>query len=344
MVASGNVGIAFALVIGAGLSTTLGACAAFTAKLASPLMLAVGLGLSAGVMLYVSFVEIFMAKGVPALQEGGWGEDGGYRNGTLLLFGGMIITGILDLLVHMVSKYAGKNDTIDANTVPEVGGQKSGDSSPQNKSTTDIEAGKLPAESEGTISPVPASDDHDQPVHLAHTPDDMPAEAAKTIDTYVTNDHHRFGLQKMGLLTALAIGIHNLPEGLATFIAALADPLNGVAIAVAIALHNIPEGVCVAMPVYYATGSRWKGFWWATLSGISEPIGGLLGYAVLYGGRMSDIAYGVLFCVVAGMMVYISVMELIPTALKYDQNNKVTSISIVSGMIIMAASLLMFTI
>ena len=140
-------------------------------------------------------------------------------------------------------------------------------------------------------------------MHLTHTPDDMPAEAAKAVDTYVTNDHHRFGLQKMGLLTALAIGIHNLPEGLATFIAALSDPLNGLAIAVAIALHNIPEGVCVAMPVYYATGSRWKGFWWAFLSGVSEPIGGLLGYAVLYGNRMSDLAYGLLFCLVGGMMV-----------------------------------------
>jgi zinc transporter, ZIP family len=107
----------------------------------------------------------------------------------------------------------------------------------------------------------------------------------------------------MGLLTAIAIGIHNLPEGLATFVAALADPLNGVAIAVAIALHNIPEGVCVAMPVYYATGSRTKGFLWAFLSGLSEPIGGLLGYLVLYGNRMSDLAYGILFCVVAGMMV-----------------------------------------
>ena len=143
----------------------------------------------------------------------------------------------------------------------------------------------------------------DAPVHLAHTPDDIDQDAAKTIDAYVTADHHRFGLQKMGVLTALAIGIHNLPEGLATFIAALSDPLNGLAIAVAIALHNIPEGVCVAMPVYYATGSRWKGFLWAFLSGVSEPIGGLLGYAVLYGNRMSDLAYGILFCIVGGMMV-----------------------------------------
>ena len=117
----------------------------------------------------------------------------------------------------------------------------------------------------------------------------------------------------MGLLTALAIGIHNLPEGLATFIAALADPLNGVAIAVAIALHNIPEGVCVAMPVYYATGSRWKGFWWAFLSGLSEPIGGLLGFAVLYGNRMSDLAFGLLFCLVGGMMVRLFLLPCEPT-------------------------------
>jgi ZIP Zinc transporter len=143
----------------------------------------------------------------------------------------------------------------------------------------------------------------DGEVRLANRPAEMPAAAADTVDAYVTNDHHRFGLQKMGLMTALAIGIHNLPEGLATFVAALADPLSGVAIAVAIALHNIPEGVCVAMPVYYATGSRAKGFLWAFLSGVSEPIGGLLGYLVLYGNRMSDLAYGILFCVVAGMMV-----------------------------------------
>lgn len=143
----------------------------------------------------------------------------------------------------------------------------------------------------------------DGEVHLAHRPADMPTEAAEIVDEYITNDHHRFGLQKMGLMTALAIGIHNLPEGLATFVAALADPLNGVAIAVAIALHNIPEGVCVAMPVYYATGSRKKGFLWAFISGLSEPVGGLLGYLVLYGNRMSDLAYGILFCVVAGMMV-----------------------------------------
>ena len=77
----------------------------------------------------------------------------------------------------------------------------------------------------------------------------------------------------MGALTGLAVGLHNLPEGLATFVATLSSPSLGVALAIAIALHNIPEGVCVAMPVYYATGSRFKGFLWAFLSGVSEPLG-----------------------------------------------------------------------
>ena len=80
-------------------------------------------------------------------------------------------------------------------------------------------------------------------------------------------------LHRMGVLTGLAIGLHNFPEGLATFVATLSDPSLGIALAIAIAFHNIPEGVCVSLPVYYATGSKWKGFMWAFLSGISEPIG-----------------------------------------------------------------------
>ena len=80
-------------------------------------------------------------------------------------------------------------------------------------------------------------------------------------------------LKNMGAMTALAIALHNFPEGLATFVAALADMKLGLALAVAVAVHNIPEGACVAMPVYYATGSRWKGFWWSFVSGVSEPIG-----------------------------------------------------------------------
>lgn len=122
----------------------------------------------------------------------------------------------------------------------------------------------------------------------------------------------RRALTKMSLLTGLAIAIHNFPEGLATFVATLADSSVGISVAIAIALHNIPEGICVAMPVYYATGSRWKGFLWAFLSGLSEPIGALIGWAIL-ADRMDDTAYGVIFGMVGGMMVFIALRELLPT-------------------------------
>lgn len=148
-------------------------------------------------------------------------------------------------------------------------------------------------------------------------------------------------LVRMGVLTAVAIGIHNFPEGLATFVAALSDPSVGFALAVAIAIHNIPEGLCVAIPVYYATGNRWKAFGWALLSGISEPIGAGLGWLVLKD-IMSELVYGILFGVVAGMMVNITIHELIPTAVRYDPADKVTTNSIIAGMAIMALSLTLF--
>merc|ERR1719277_244959 len=113
----------------------------------------------------------------------------------------------------------------------------------------------------------------------------------------------------MGLNTAAAIAIHNFPEGLATFVATLAEPAVGVTLAIAIGIHNIPEGLCVALPIYYATGSRIKGFLWALLSGISEPIGALIGYAIIKstGNDLNQVVYGILFGVVAGMMVMIVV-------------------------------------
>merc|ERR1711934_1111658 len=149
------------------------------------------------------------------------------------------------------------------------------------------------------------------------------------------------GLMKMGLKTALAIGLHNFPEGLATFIATLDDPSVGVSLAIAIAIHNIPEGICVAMPVYKATGSECKGFFWAFISGISEPIGAGLGWIVLYN-TMDDHVYGALFGAVGGMMIHISVKELLPTALKYANDEWTVPNACCVGFAIMAISLVLF--
>ena len=151
---------------------------------------------------------------------------------------------------------------------------------------------------------------------------------------------------RMGLFTALAIGIHNFPEGLATFLAALEDPSLGVAIAVAIALHNIPEGISVSVPIFYATGNRRKAFLYSALSGVAEPIGAGIGYLAIrffFGGSTGVIPseiMGILFGGVAGIMVYISLDELLPTSRAYGKGHD-SLYGLVAGMLVMALSLLL---
>lgn len=146
-------------------------------------------------------------------------------------------------------------------------------------------------------------------------------------------------LMRMGKVTALAIGIHNFPEGFATFMAATTDPILGLSVAVAVALHNLPEGIAVSVPVFFATGSRKKAFWYSFLSGVSEPVGALLGFALLRP-FMSDTAFGLTFGAVAGIMVFISLDELLPTAREYGESH-LSVYGLIGGMAAMALSLLL---
>jgi ZIP family zinc transporter len=147
-------------------------------------------------------------------------------------------------------------------------------------------------------------------------------------------------LLRMGLITALAIGLHNFPEGLATFMSALEDPMLGWSIAVAVGLHNIPEGIAVSVPVYFATGSRARAFWLSMLSGLSEPVGAGLGFLVLRP-FFSPTVFGLVFGAVGGIMVFISMDELLPTAREYSRGH--TSLyGMIAGMMLMALSLLFF--
>ena len=148
-------------------------------------------------------------------------------------------------------------------------------------------------------------------------------------------------LIKMSLITALAIALHNFPEGLATFVAALADPSLGFSIAIAIAIHNVPEGISVSMPIYFATKSKWKAFFWSFLSGIAEPIGGFIGYLII-DKMFGDAVFGVLFGLTAGIMIYISFKELLPTARKRDKKDKYSTILVFVGFVVMDASLILF--
>lgn len=147
-------------------------------------------------------------------------------------------------------------------------------------------------------------------------------------------------LMRMGLFTALAIGIHNFPEGMATFTAALTERELGIAIAVAIAIHNIPEGIAVSVPIYQATNNRRKAFWLSLSSGLAEPVGALLGYLVLMP-FLNPLVFGILFAMVAGIMVFISIDELLPAAHEFGEHHW-SVYGFIAGMAVMAVSLLLF--
>lgn len=264
-----NVLFAFGLTLLAGLSTGIGSALSLLTKRTNTRFLSVALGFSAGVMIYVSFVEIFMkAKEslTAALGEkpGTWATVGGF-------FLGILLIALIDKLI------------------------------PQ------------------TENP-----------HEVHTVEEMDGKS----------ESHKSNLMRMGLFTALAIGIHNFPEGLATFTAALKDPNLGIPIAIAIAIHNIPEGIAVAVPIFYATGSRKKAFQLSFLSGLSEPVGALIGYLIL-SHFFNDVLFGIIFASVAGIMVYISLDELLPSAREYGEHH-LAIYGLLAGMAVMALSLLLF--
>ncbi|MBC8314133.1 MAG: zinc transporter ZupT [Bacteroidetes bacterium] len=261
---------AFGLTLFAGLSTGIGSAVAFFSKRTNTKFLAGALGFSAGVMIYVSLVEIF-PKAKDALSAA-LGETEGYWVTTLAFFGGLAFIALIDRLVP------------------------SFENPHEPRSVEDLK---------------PAADD----------------KKNKT-------------LLRMGLFSALAIAIHNFPEGLATFTAALTDPALGISIAVAIAIHNIPEGIAVSVPIYYATGNKRKAFFFSFLSGLAEPVGALVGFFILMP-FMNEIVFGILFASVAGIMVFISLDELLPTAEKYGEHH-VAIYGLIAGMVIMAISLLFF--
>ena len=150
-------------------------------------------------------------------------------------------------------------------------------------------------------------------------------------------------LHRLGLLSALAIAVHNFPEGIATFIGALNDPEMGAGITFAIAIHNIPEGIAVAIPIYYATKSKGKALLYATLSGLSEVVGAALCLAItaIFGIELTggSPAFPLVLSAVAGIMIYISLDELLPTAEKYGKHH-IAIAGVVGGMALMGISLL----
>lgn len=263
-----NILFALGLTVFAGLATGIGSVMSFMSKKFNPKFLAASLGFSAGVMIYVSFVEIFVKAKYSLTAAHGLKMGNVYT--VIAFFAGIAIIALIDKLIpsfenpHEIKNIEEKN-----------------------------------------ISPA---------------------------------DNKK--LLRMGMFSALAIAIHNFPEGLATFMGALTDPTLGVSIAVAIAIHNIPEGIAVSVPIYYATKNRKKAFWLSFLSGLAEPVGAILGYFILRN-VFNDSTFGVIFAGVAGIMVYISLDELLPTAEEYGEHHIAIG-GLITGMAVMATSLLLF--
>lgn len=324
---------AFLLVLGAGLSTCIGGSVVYFPSLftlASSKTLAASLGLSAGVMLYVSFVEIF-SKSQDAFVDAGVNDVDAYTYATLCFFGGFVVMMILDKLVQMLEP-----DTHDSICITHDQTEMIDDivGVLQNNGKANLEKVR-----EELSSAVGGDED-----------DNINNGVSSSLDIEVgtsSNEHKEEGtsgerkLKQMGLTTALAIGLHNFPEGLATFVATLDSPIVGASLAIAIAIHNIPEGLCVAMPIYFATGDAHRAFIWSAISGLSEVVAAALAWAIL-ASMMSDYAYAILFGLVAGMMVNICIYQLIPTAHKYDKEDKVVSHFTLIGMGVMATSLVAF--
>lgn len=261
-----NIILPLLLTLCAGLATGIGSTIAFLAKHTNKRLLSFSLGLSGGVMIYVSFVELFRQADTALSTE--WGSRMGSIITAASFFAGILLIGIIDRLVPAIE------NPHEARRVEEL--------------------------------------------------DDKPRNPK---------------LMRMGLMTALAIGIHNFPEGIATFTAAIDNTTLGIAIAAAIAIHNIPEGIAISIPIYYATGNRRKAFLLSFISGLAEPVGALLAWLVLLP-FMSPTLMGCILAGIAGIMVFISIDELLPAAREYGEAH-ISIYGVVIGMAIMAASLIM---
>ena len=148
-------------------------------------------------------------------------------------------------------------------------------------------------------------------------------------------------LMRVSFVTAIALSLHNLPEGLATFVGTIADPAIGYSIAIAVAIHNIPLGVSIATPVYIVTQNKWKAIGISCIAAITQPIGGIIGLIAIHNG-VSDISFAVMFGVTGGLMIYTCFRELLPAARMQDPNDQYTSMLVFIGMIVLDISLILF--
>ncbi len=268
-----NVIYALLMTLMAGLATGIGSLIAFFTRKTNTRFLSLSLGFSAGVMIYISFMEMLYGARVELGEITGSGKTGDII-AVAALFGGILLAALIDKMI-------------------------------------------------------PASENP----HELHSVEELSGGNGTQAHIHTKRLHHT------GFVTALAIAIHNFPEGIAAFMTAYENSGVGLAIAIAIAIHNIPEGVAVAVPIYYATGNKKRACIYSMLSGLAEPIGALIAFAILLP-FITPILLNCTMAMVAGIMIYISFDELLPAAHQYGHSHLAIG-GVVGGMLVMAASLIL---
>jgi ZIP family zinc transporter len=271
-----NFGFALLLTMLAALPTGIGGLLAILTKKTNSKFLATSLGFSAGVMIYVSMIELF-SKAKESLTVS-YGQRNGNLVAMIAFFGGMFFISILNNLITEEPNSRGVEATVYALDHSEV----------------TLKRGQQVKE-----------------------------------------------LMQVGLFTAIAVSIHNFLEGLVTFVSALQDLSVAIPVVAAIALHNIPEGIAVAVPIYLATGKRVKAFLYSFLSGLAEPLGAIIGF-LFFSSFLTDAFFGIIYAMIAGIMVFVSFDELLPAAREYGEHH-LSVYGLIGGMFVMAINMLLFS-
>lgn len=306
------------LSIAAGMSTLIGTIPIFIApclKHSKKLFLACGMAFAAGIMIFISLYEI-IGKSENGFTTEKFEEEGSSfpKLFSILAFAlGIAIMIMLEFVVHWIMPESHqKHDDFDFDKIQEE----------MEKKQRDAEEGN-----------------------------DEVAEKVK-ISAVVEDDNMKRSLHRTGVITAIAIGIHNIPEGMVTFVGAFDSLQFATSLVFAISMHNIPEGLCVAVPIFFSTGSKTKAFLWTAISAVTEPFGALIAWGIIAASQSvsgeevlsadGNVAFGIMFGIVAGMMTFIVINELLPTARRYDPENQVSTYCVIAGMLVMGISIYLF--
>ena len=374
---SSDIGLAITFVFLAGMMIAVGGALSFLIPKKYTKVLPIALAFSAGVLIYLAFIEVFEATyhGFESTDAEEWVV---HIYTSLTFFCGIIIGGVLEFIVH---KLGGGHDHHGGDIT-----SGNNDSDNSDDDDDDVVNDKLPPQNTKGLKTIHVASKSDDNIDIKATANanananTNANDASPNINESQQEQMEKAGqeeetekeklkqqkqqqqgetrkertriksglsvieekqLMRVSFATAVALSLHNLPEGLATFVGTIADPAIGFSICIAVAIHNLPLGVSIATPVYIVTQSKWKAIGVSCIAAITQPIGGLIGLIVIHSG-VSDVSFAVMFGITGGLMVFTCFRELLPAARMQDPNDQYTSLLVFIGMVVLDISLILF--